>query len=143
MKKLFLSILILAGLSMAAKAQCDKPVRLSSSKTYYLDASSQVQGSKDENLVIDITKTTIAITPEGKPDDVLSGTIKEMSCDWKVPFKEGKMVIKTDLVDASGDTKDATITIEGKDGKITVTAEAKERPDQKMRLEVDKFEQKG
>lgn len=143
MKKLFLSILILSGLGMAAKAQCDKPVRLSSSKTYYLNASYQVQGSKDENVIIDITKTSIAITPDGKPDDILSGTIKEMTCDWKVPFKEGKMVIKSDLIDASGDIKDATITIEGVNGKITLTAEAKEKPGQILRLEVEKFEQKN
>lgn len=134
--------MILFGLGLAVKAQCDKPVRLNSSKTYYLNASYQVQGSKDENVIIDITKTTIAITPDGKPDDIISGTIKEMTCDWKVPFKEGKMVIKSDLVDASGDTKDATITIEGVNGKLTVTAEAKEKPGQILRLEIDKFEQK-
>jgi hypothetical protein len=52
------------------------------------------------------------------------------------------MVIKTDLVDPSGEEKQATITIEAKDGKVTLLAEAKERPDEKMRLEVSSFEEK-
>ncbi|HWJ91818.1 MAG TPA: hypothetical protein VNR87_11940 [Flavisolibacter sp.] len=53
------------------------------------------------------------------------------------------MVIKTDLVDASGGVKDATITIEGNDGHVILTGEIKEKPHRILRLAVDKFEQKN
>lgn len=131
------------GIATAANSQCNQSLQLSSAKTNFLNASYQSQGSRDEKVVIDITTTTITVTPNGNASDALTGKIKETQCDWKVPFKEGKMIIKTDLVDPSGDSKDATITIEGKNGKITLLAEAKERPDQKMQLEVNKFESKG
>ena len=142
MKKILFSILALTGLAAAAGAQCNGPIQIASSKTYFLNASYEVQGSRDEQVIVTITKTNVTIVPNGKQEDAMTGTIKDMQCDWKVPFKEGKTVIKSELVDPSGDVKDATITIEGKDGKITLTAEAKERPDQKLRLEVSKFEQK-
>ena len=142
MKKILFSALALSLAALHSQAQCDKTVELKSSKNYMLDAKYEVQGSRDEKTVVDITKSTITITPNGNTQDALTGTIKESTCDWKVPYKEGKMVIKTDLVDASGDVKDATITIESKNGKTILLAEAKERPDQKMKLDVDTFEEK-
>ena len=42
-----------------------------------------------------------------------------------------------------GDVKDATITIEAKEGKVTLLAEVKEHPDQKVKLEVTKFDEKS
>ena len=143
MKKIFLGLIGFAAFAFAGHAQCNKNVQLTSSKSSFLNEKFEVQGSKDEPVVVDITNTTITITPNGNSQEALSGTIKEKSCDWKVPYKEGKMVIKSELVDAGGDIKDATITIEAKNGKITLLAEAKEKPDQKIRLDVDKMEEKG
>ena len=142
MKQILLCISMAMGIAIGANAQCNQVLQLSSAKTNVLNASYQNQGSRDEQVVVDITTSTITVTPNGNPSDAMTGKIKEMQCDWKVPFKDGKTVIKTDLVDPSGDVKDATITIEGKDGKITLLAEAKERPDQKLQLEVNKFESK-
>lgn len=141
MKQFILFALAVTAMAFSANAQCDKTLRIKSSRTDYLNAAMEVQGGKDENVVIDITKTLVSITPNGNEDDAMHGKIKEMTCDWKVPFKEGKTIIKTDLEDASGDTKDAVITIEGKDGKITVLAEAKGMPDRKMKLLVNTFEE--
>lgn len=141
MKQLILFCLAVTAFAFSANAQCDKTLRLTSSRTDYLNSTFQVQGGKDENVVIDITKTMFTITPNGNEDDAMRGKIKEMTCDWKVPFKEGKTIIKTDLQDASGDTKDAVITIEGKDGKITALLEAKGMPDRKLKLQVNKFEE--
>jgi len=141
MKPLFLAVAAIA-FGFSSKAQCEKVLQLSSSKTDYLNGSNAIQKSKDENTVVDITKTTITIVPNGNASDALSGKIEEISCDWPVPFKQGKTVIKTVLYDASGDDKNATITIEAKDGKVFLLAEAKERPDQKIRLVVTKFEEK-
>jgi hypothetical protein len=142
MKSIILGAIALFGAFTSLHAQCDKTLQITSSKTNFLNAKNEVQGSKDDNVVVDITKTTITVTPNGDPQNAITGTIKENSCNWTVPFKEGKTVIKSVLVDPSGDTKDATITIEGKNGKITLLAEAKEKPDQKLQLEVTKFEEK-
>lgn len=143
MKQILLMMSVAMGIATIGKAQCNQSVELTSTKTNVLSASNQSQGTRNENVIIDITPTTVTVKPNGNADDALIGKIKEVQCDWKVPFKEGKTVIKTDLVDPSGDTKDATITIEGKNGKITLLAEAKERPDQKMQFEINKFELKA
>src|SRR6476469_1143420 len=110
MKQFFFLTVLLGAAALHSQAQCNKTVQLHSSKTSFLDASYAVQNTKDENVVVDITKTTITITPNGNPQDAMRGAIKESTCDWKVPFKEGKMVIKSDLVDGGGDVKEATIT---------------------------------
>ena len=142
MKRLLLILLTSGIATLYTNAQCNNTLQLQSSKTQFLNASNELKGSKDERVVVDITKTSITITPNGNDGEALAGLIKEITCDWKVPFKEGKMVIKSDLSDPSGDVKQATITIEGKDGKITLVAEAKERPDEKIKLEVSSFERK-
>ena len=141
MKQVIMSTIALAVMSFHVKAQCNNDVRLTSSRTDFLNAANEIKEGKDENVVVDITKSTFTITPNGNELDVMKGTIKDITCEWKVPYKEGKMIIKTDLEDPGGDIKDATITIEGKDGKITLLAEAKEMPDRKLKLHVDKFEE--
>ena len=40
----------------------------------------------------------------------MKGTITTNSCDWKIPYKEGKSVIKSVITDQSGDVKNATRT---------------------------------
>ena len=142
MKRLLLILFTLGITTLSTNAQCNSTLQLQSSKTQFLNASNELKGSKDERVVVDITKTSITITPNGNDGEALAGPIKEITCDWKVPFKEGKMVIKSDLSDPSGDVKQATITIEGKDGKVTLLAEAKERPDEKIKLDVVSFERK-
>ncbi|MFL5741226.1 MAG: hypothetical protein ACJ75B_13465 [Flavisolibacter sp.] len=143
MKKIILSLFGITALIVGADAQCNQTVQISSIRSYFLNATDEVKGSKDENVVVTITKTTITIMFDGKAENGgMSGNIKEMSCAWTEAFKEGKTVVRTDLVDQSGDVKDATITLEGKQGKLTLLFEAKERPDQKIKLEVAHFEQK-
>ena len=143
MKKIVLGLIGFFAFAIAGNAQCNKNLQLSSSKTSYLNGKMEVQNTKDESVVVDITKNTITLTPNGNSQEAMSGKIKEINCGWKVPYKDGKIVIKSDLIDPSGDSKDATITIEAKNGKITLLAEVMERPDQKIRLEVDKMEEKG
>lgn len=142
MKYIIFGAIAFFGLAVKSQAQCEKTVQLVSSKTNFLNAGYEVKNSKDENVVVDITPTTITVTPNGDSDQRLTGKIRENTCNWSTPYKIGKTVIKTTLVDASGDEKEATITIEGKDGKVILLAEAKEMPDQKIQLEVNKFEEK-
>jgi len=139
MKKIILPILFLiAGISVYA--QCDKRVIITSSKTEYLDADGNVQRSVDETSIVEFDSKEIIITPGDDP--VMKGTISSFTCDWKTPFKEGKTVLKTTLTNGQGQNFGLTITVEGKDGKISFLAEIDEQPGQKIRIVVEKFEEK-
>ena len=139
MKKIILPILFLiAGISVYA--QCDKRVIITSSKTEYLDADGNVQRSVDETSIVEFDSKEIIITPGDDP--VMKGTISSFTCEWKTPFKEGKTVLKTTLTNGQGQNFGLTITVEGKDGKISFLAEIDEQPGQKIRIVVEKFEEK-
>ena len=73
----------------------------------------------------------------------MKGNIKEMSCNWSEPYKNGKTVIKSELTEGHGDTHDAVITIEGKDGLITITLELNDKPDMKIKIYANKYEEKS
>ena len=140
MKKLILAGLFVLAASISSFAQCDKKVIVTANKTEYLDAKGEVQRSVDETTTIEFDKKDIIITPGDNPS--MQGMIDSFTCEWKTPFKEGKTVIKTSITNPQGQTFSLTITIEGKEGKITFLAEMAEMPDQKIRIVVEKFEEK-
>jgi|SRR5687768_18511726 len=140
MKKSFLSFLVLC-VGIISYAQCDKKLVLHSSKTEYLDSTKTVMRAVDEVTVIEVTNAELIIIPGGA-DNRMSGPVKSTSCNWKIPFKEGRTVIKASLEDPSGDSKNVTITIEGKAGKMTLLAELDDEPNKKIKVAIDKFEEK-
>ena len=142
MKKIILpSLLLLLGAG-AAIAQCGKKSVMKSNKTEYFDSSGNIQRTVDETALVEIDGSNIKIAP-GDDGRVMAGPIKSDSCKWKIPFKEGKTVIKTDLTDERGEVhKDVTLTIEGKNGVITLLFEAPEIPDKKIKITAVSFEEK-
>lgn len=134
-------LLLLVLGSTISYAQCDKKLVLQSSKTEYLDQNFSTQRTVDEQTTIEIDGSSITITP-GSESNKMTGTIKADSCLWKQPFKEGKTRYKANIADPSGEAKDVTITIEGKNGKQTFLVEVNEMPDMKIRVALDKFEEK-
>ena len=139
MKKTLMALLLGAA-SLPVFAQCDKKVVLTSSKTEHLKADSTIDRSEDEKTVLEFDKTNITVIP-GSEEHKLTGTIKSYTCDWSVPFKEGKTVLKATLAD-DHESHDVTITISGKGGKISLLAEVDDMTDKKIRLVVDSFEEK-
>ena len=139
MKKIIVAFSLLSACSMAGFAQCDKKVILHSSKTEYLDASYAVQRTVDEKSTVEIDKSGVTIAPGNA--ERRTGAIQSDSCNWKVPFKEGKSIIKVIFTREDGTVRNATITIEGKDGKVTLLMEMAEMPDRKIRVSIDKFEE--
>src|SRR6476620_10401397 len=144
MKKVLFLLMLLTILGIVfSYAQCGKKQLITSAKTEYLDANGNVQKSVDENVTIEYDKSEIRISieaPEGTNN--MSGPIKSHSCNWTIPYKEGRSIIKAPVTDARGDIKNLTIIIEGKDGKLSFTASAEEHPDTRIRLTIDKFEEK-
>lgn len=139
MKRILLTVASLIAFGAMTYAQCDKKFSLSSSKTEYLNEKMELQRSVDEAVVITIDKTTITIDIDNADEKRMTGTVTPVSCQWKTPFGDGKMVLKADIKDQRGDTKSTTITIEGKDGKVTFLLELNDEKDKKIRLAADKF----
>ena len=132
----FASLLVSAH---AAFAQCDKTVVLASSKTEYLDADGTVRRTVEEDSVIKIGKAEVTISPNGHAPMI--GAITSTTCDWKEAFKVGKTTLEAKFTDDNGTVKNATITIEGKDGRISCEMRAKETPDRIIRATIVKFEE--
>jgi hypothetical protein len=139
MKKQVLTFLFVAIAGISSYAQCGKKNVLTSSVTEYLNTSGEIQRSQEELTTVEFDSKSISIMPG---DNTMTGTIDSISCDWKTPYKEGKTVIKTVLSGENGRTMNGTITIEGKDGKLLLMAEFEEMPDTKIRVMLDKFEEK-
>jgi len=130
--------LLVAG-TVTSFAQCGKKVVLTTSKTDHLDANGIVTRTVDEKAVVEIGQTTLNITVND--DHKMNGAIKSDSCFWKIPYKEGKIHIKATLSTDEGEEKNITITIEGKEGKVTLLFETEGMPDDRIRVVADKFEE--
>ncbi|HEV2355475.1 MAG TPA: hypothetical protein VGR89_14600 [Puia sp.] len=143
MKKLFLGGFLLAAGTNATYAQCDKKVVITSTKTEHLAADSSVAQSENDSTTVEFDRTTLDVTVRSPDHDQhLKGTVKSYSCDWSQPYKEGKTVIKATLTNDEGETRDLTITVTGTGGKVGFLAELSGDETQRIRLLVDKFEEK-
>jgi len=141
MKKIILPILFVMLASISSYAQCDKKVILTSNKTEYPDPNGNVERSVDEFSTVVFDNKEISMS--WGDEHSAKGPIKSIVCDWEIPFKQGKTVIKANVGGGSeGEPKNVTITIEGKDGKISFIATVDDQPDRKIVLIVEKFEEK-
>jgi hypothetical protein len=140
MKRIFLAIALMASLSVAAFAQCDKTVVLNSSKTDHIDPAGALIRTEVEAVIIEISKTEVNIAVNSDPK--IKAIIKSNTCSWKVPFKEGKTVIHG-VAQHDGQDMPVTLTLEGKDGKVTLVFQMDERPEDRVRAGIDKFVEKA
>jgi hypothetical protein len=140
MKQIFLLLGSLVTIYSASQAQCDKNIRITASQTEYLDSTGNIQRVEPEKSTVEIIGKDIIVVP-GSEENTMKGKVRYTECNWKVPFKEGKMIIKTDL-ERNGESRATTIVIEGKDGKVTFIAKADDSPNRLIRLTLDKFEEK-
>ena len=135
--------LLLAGLFLTAGyfgfGQCGTKVVLTSSQTQHLGLDSSVQRTEDEKTVIEFDQSTITISPG---DNHMTGKVDSTTCNWITPYKVGKTRLKVTITNDQGETRRATITIEGRDGRIVLHAEVDDMPDDKIQLIADKFEEK-
>jgi hypothetical protein len=119
--------------------QCGTRVVLTSSQTQHLGADSSVQRTDDEKMVIEFDKSTITISPG---DHHMTGKVDSITCNWTTPYKVGKTRLKVTIIDGQGETQRATLTIEGRDGRIVLLGEVDTMPGERIRLVADKFEEK-
>ena len=138
--KITLALMLAAG-SHTVYGQCDKTLVLESSNTNYLDGKGKITRTKDEQTTVTISKTAVVIQ-YGENGQTMSGEITGSTCNWKTPFKDGKMVVKASLENPNGMKQEGTLTIVGVEGEITLTYEARERPGVQIQIIADKFEEK-
>lgn len=138
MKKLFVSIGMLMIAGIAANGQCHKKIIWASDKTEYLDSTGKIQDVKTQPTVVEITPAHITVTLE-EEHEVIQGEIKDLTCEWKDPFKNGKTSFKSLMAKSNGETKNVKIAIEGKEGRINIVFEVEQMDGRKMRLLVKSF----
>jgi hypothetical protein len=143
MKTILITLFLLAAGSAMSFAQCDKKVTLVSSKTEHMDANGNLKNTDDEKTTVEFNSTDITVTVfhDGGDGDKMTGKVHSNICSWSVPFKTGKTLLNVTLNRADGQSRDFAVMIEGQDGKITLRAESKEEPDDKIALPADKFEE--
>ncbi|HZX57336.1 MAG TPA: hypothetical protein VFE54_01370 [Mucilaginibacter sp.] len=144
MRSILIAVFLLAAGSTACLAQCDKKVSFTAAKTEHLDENGAAKHAEDQKTTVEFNKLNITVSiSHDDGDEKLTGTVKSYTCDWKVPFKEGTTKLDITLSNDNGESRDYSVTIQGKDGKITLIAEDKEHPDDKIKLEAVTFEEKS
>jgi len=138
MKKIFVTAIACIAIGLAANAQCEGTTKWTCSKQTFLDDSGNIVREKDEAATVTASDKKVMIKPEGN-DDFMEGDVTDYKCNWSEPGKNGKTVFKSEVTDNTGKLRHATITIEGKDGKITILLEAEEESN-KILLAVEKYE---
>ncbi|MBL7700747.1 MAG: hypothetical protein JNM14_00735 [Ferruginibacter sp.] len=138
MKKqtVFILFALLAGIY--SYGQCDKKNILHGGGFENLDASGVVQSKDEREIKVVYDSKMIQFSPG---DVTLDGTVDAITCNWTVPFKEGKTFIKTTLTRTDGSAISGTITIEGKEGKNILTMEFEGSDYPTQRLTLTKFEE--
>ena len=143
MKKIILLVLVFVTVNKWSNAQCNKKILLTSTKEEFLDANGQVTHTDEDSVTLEVSDSGITINHNNIPQDELKGTIKEINCNWSEPFKTGKTTFKSDLTEVSGDEHNGNFTIEGKDGQISVLIELTDKGGMKIKLYVNRYEEKS
>lgn len=136
MKKIIFILIASVSFAISVSAQCDKKIIWSAAKADFVDENGNVQDTKNVKVAIYTNKQNIKITHDDDLTDTLFGTIKEVICDWKQPFKNGQMTIKTDLQEKNGEYTNSTIKIEATDSKILITINMVAQDGRKMIIKV-------
>jgi len=143
MKKIILLVLVFVTVNKWSNAQCNKKILWTSTKEEFLDANGHVTHTDEDSVTLEVSDSGITINHNNIPQDELKGTIKEINCNWSEPFKTGKTTFKSDLTEVSGDEHNGNFTIEGKDGQISVLMELTDKGGMKIKLYVNRYEEKS
>jgi hypothetical protein len=137
MKKIAIALLAILFFSANSFAQCEKKQTYTASKVEFLNEDGTVHHSDQGKVVVEISPKEIMINHNDNEQDRMKGEVKDFKCDWKVPNKDGITTLKAILQENSGDLKDATLSIEGKNGQLTILLNIEGRI---VKIYVDKVE---
>jgi hypothetical protein len=118
--KYLVIICVLTFLSLNSIAQCDKNVVYISGEADFVDSAGNVLRSKQGKITARFSKTEFVLVHDDDEDDALRGDVKNLSCEWEVPFQNGNTIFESDLIEKSGEKNSGMVSIEGKDGKLLI-----------------------
>jgi len=124
MKRIFITC-ALSSLSFYSIAQCDRNVIYNSGKADFIDSLGKIIDTKQGKITITLTKKEFVLIHDDNEDDALRGDIKNFACEWKDPFKNGKTIFESEIIDKSGERNKAVVNIEGKDGHLLILVNIK------------------
>ncbi len=139
MKQKLISLFIGIAINTCCYCQCDTKIVLSSTGAEILN--------KQNEVIIKDTERITKIKYDTKKIEIITenntrlGAIDSIYCNWKIPFKEGKTYIKGRLSFENGEVWVTTLTITGKDGKLTLLADMDHPDANRMLFVLDKFEE--
>ncbi len=140
MKKIILSLSLIACCGAAAIAQCNQTVRFTSTKTDFVNATGAIEQSKNEQTQVTFNDSELSLLVNGNVDEQLTGNVRSVNCGWKKTNREGKTILTALLTNKNGDSKNATVTMEGKDGNISMLLEVENQPARKLQMTTESFE---
>lgn len=135
---LFIALIALSGV----QAQCGKKVHYTSSKFQMVDSAGNVGNTREAEVLIEHSTDSIRLSYNGDPNSVMEGAVKNLVCNWKEAYKNGKTSFTTDLINSQGESKHASFTVEAVNGKIVILGKADEEPNRIIRVEVEKYTEK-
>jgi hypothetical protein len=141
MKSFLILILCLLAAGTIANAQCSRKIVWAGSKAEFLDANGAVENTLNEKIEVVSSKTDIKLSHSDKEDDALTGKIKDFSCNWSEAFKNGKTIIKSDLAEGVNPPNSGIVTIEAKEGKITIIVEMDGKDGKSIKLYIDSYKE--
>jgi hypothetical protein len=138
MKAICISLILFVASSQVI-AQCDKKVTWYASKGDMVDISGNVLDTKVDSIFFetDPQKITLRFKADQK---TLEGTVKEKTCDWREPFRNGKTIYHASVT-VDGTLSDAVFIVEAKEGKITLSLEIEARQGRKFLIYIDRYEE--
>ena len=138
MKAICISLILFVASSQVI-AQCDKKVTWYASKGDMVDISGNVLDTKVDSIFFetDPQKITLRFKADQK---TLEGTVKEKTCDWKEPFRNGKTIYHASVT-VDDTLSDAVFIVEAKEGKITLSLEIEARQGRKFLIYIDRYEE--
>jgi hypothetical protein len=135
------TVCLLIGIAMGTicYSQCDKKIILGATGVEVLNDQNEVKIRDTERVTtIKYDSKLIEVITEY---DTKYGTIDSIYCNWKIPFKEGNTYIRGKLNFENGDQWVIKLTIEGKDGKLSLLADMEHPDANTMRFVLNKFEE--
>lgn len=137
MKAILMSILFVT--SLQAISQCDKKVTWYASKGDMFDATGTLLDSKVDSIFLETDPQRITLRFKSDQKS-LEATVREKSCEWKEPFKNGKTVYHT-TVSIDGNSSNAIFTVEARNGKVTLSLDIEAMAEKKFLIYIDRYEE--
>lgn len=130
---------ILFVTSLQAISQCDKKVTWCASKGDMFDATGTLLDSKVDSIFLETDPQRITLRFKSDQKS-LEATVREKSCEWKEPFKNGKTVYHT-TVSIDGNSSNAIFTVEARNGKVTLSLDIEAMAEKKFLIYIDRYEE--